>query len=426
MKSFWNNYKSSIVLLGAILLGGIVGATMGEKAVVLKPIGELFLNLLFMTLVPLVFFSVTSAIANMGGGMQRLGKILKSIVIVFLGTALVAAVIGLVGVLLMNPTKGLDTSLFKDIISSANDSSATEKVGLLQQIVNTFTVNDFSLLLSRSNMLQLIVFSILFGIGTLMAAESGKSIAKFVQSGSAVMMKVINIIMMAAPIGLGCYFANVIGELGSQLLSGYLRVTILYLILTAVIYFGLFTLYAFIAGGKDGIKAFWSNAVSPTVTSLATCSSAASIPVNLDATKKMGVPEDIAETVIPLGANVHKDGSVVTGVLKIALVYLILSIIALGLLGTNMNTIPMMLAILGVAFINGAVMGAIPGGGFMSEMLIVSAFGIDPALLPIIVVIGTILDAPATLLNSTENTVCAMLVARLVEGKDWLKNKINN
>ena len=131
----------------------------------------------------------------------------------------------------------------------------------------------------------------------------------------------------------------------------------------------------------------------------------------------MGVPEDIAETVIPLGANVHKDGSVVTGVLKIAFL--------LGLLGTNMNTIPMMLAILGVAFINGAVMGAIPGGGFMSEMLIVSAFGIDPALLPIIVVIGTILDAPATLLNSTENTVCAMLVARLVEGKDWLKNKIN-
>ena len=61
----------------------------------------------------------------------------------------------------------------------------------------------------------------------------------------------------------------------------------------------------------------------------------------------------------------------------------------------------------------------------MSEMLIVSAFGINPSLLPIIVVIGTILDAPATLLNSTENTVCAMLVARLVEGKDWLKNKAN-
>ena len=295
MKSFWNNYKSSIVLLGAILLGGIVGATMGEKATVLKPIGELFLNLLFMTLVPLVFFSVTSAISNMGGGMSRLGKILKSIVIVFLGTALVAAVIGLVGVLLMNPTKGLDTSLFSDIIASANNSSATEKVGLLQQIVNTFTVNDFSLLLSRSNMLQLIVFSILFGVGTLMAGEAGKPIAKFVQSGSAVMMKIINIIMIAAPIGLGCYFASVIGELGTQILSGYMSAFLLYLGITVVYYFGFYTLYAYLSGGKLGIKTFWKNAMGPTVTAVATCSSAACIPVNLVSAKQMGVPEDIEE-----------------------------------------------------------------------------------------------------------------------------------
>ena len=417
MKSFWKNYKSSIILLGSILIGGIVGATMGEKATVLKPIGELFLNLLFMTLVPLVFFSVTSAIANMGG-MNRLGKILKSIVIVFLGTALVSAVIGLVGVLLMDPTKGLNPEIFSNIIQSAGESTTGESVGILQQIVNTFTVSDFQSLLSKSNMLQLIVFSLLFGTATAMTGEAGKPLAKFVEAGSAVMMKIINIIMIGAPIGLGCYFANVIGELGSQLLSGYVRVTVLYLILTVIIYFGLFTLYAFMAGGKDGIKIFWSNAIAPTVTSLATCSSAASIPVNLDATKKMGVPSDIAETVIPLGANTHKDGSVVTGVLKIAFL--------LGLLGTDMNNVGMILAVLGVAFINGAVMGAIPGGGFMSEMLIISVFGINPQLLPIIVVIGTILDAPATLLNSTENTVCAMLVARLVEGKDWLKTSVKN
>ena len=416
MKSLWKNYKSSIVLLGAILLGGIVGATMGEKATVLKPIGELFLNLLFMTLVPLVFFSVTSAIANMSG-MNRLGKILKSIVIVFLGTGLVAAIVGLIGVMVMNPTKGLNREMFSSIIESASQSTSAESVSVLQQIVNTFTVNDFQLLLSKSNMLQLIVFSILFGIATAMTGEVGKPIAKFVEAGSAVMMKIISIIMMAAPIGLGCYFANVIGELGSQLLSGYVRVTVLYIILTAVMYFGVFTLYAFIAGGKDGIKMFWANAIAPTVTSLATCSSAASIPVNLDATKNMGVPDDIVETVIPLGANIHKDGSVVTGVLKI--------VFLLGLLGTDINNPGMILAILGVAFINGAVMGAIPGGGFMSEMLIISIFGMSPELLPIIVVIGTILDAPATLLNSTENTVSAMLVARLVEGKDWLKNPLN-
>ena len=415
MKSFWNNYKSSIVLLGAILLGGIVGATMGEKAVVLKPIGELFLNLLFMTLVPLVFFSVTSAIANMGGGMQRLGKILKSIVIVFLGTALVAAVIGLVGVLLMNPTKGLDTSLFKDIISSANDSSATEKVGLLQQIVNTFTVNDFSLLLSRSNMLQLIVFSILFGIGTLMAAESGKSIAKFVQSGSAVMMKVINIIMMAAPIGLGCYMASFIGSFGTSIAVGYLKTFFVYLIIAILYYFIMYSVYAFIAGGKNGVRAFWKHVIPATVTAMGTCSSAACIPINIESTKKMGVPDDIAETTIPLGTSFHKDGSIIGSVFKIMFL--------VGLFGTSLATAGDIFGVLGVALLANLLITAVPiGGGTISEMLIITMLGYPVASLPILTIIATIIDMPATVLNVVGDDVSSMLVTRIVDGKKGFRD----
>ena len=76
MKALWKNYKSSIILLGSIIIGGVIGGFMGEQAIIFKPVGELFLNLLFMTLVPLVFFSVASAIANMGE-MKRLGNILK-------------------------------------------------------------------------------------------------------------------------------------------------------------------------------------------------------------------------------------------------------------------------------------------------------------------------------------------------------------
>ena len=222
--------------------------------------------------------------------------------------------------------------------------------------------------------------------------------------------------MKFAPIGLGCYFAAVIGDLGPQILSGYARVFILYLILTAVYYFGFYTLYAYVAGGKDGIKIFWSKVVPPTVTALATCSSAASIPVNMDASKKMNVPEDIAETVIPLGANVHKDGSVIGGVLKVTFLF--------GLFGQDMTSISAILGILAVSFLVGAVMGAIPGGGLMGEMLIISVYGFSPEALPIIAVISTIIDAPATVLNSTTNTVCSMLVARLVEGKEWLKKHI--
>lgn len=416
MKASWENYKSSIILLGSIIIGGVIGGFLGEQATIFKPVGELFLNLLFMTLVPLVFFSVASAIANMGE-IKRLGNILKSIIILFLVTAIISGIITLVGVLIFNPTKGLNSQMFESLMQTAEVTTA-EQAGVLQQLVNTVTVPDFYNLLSKSNMLQLILFSIVFGIATAMVGEKGKIIASFLQAGSDVMMKIIDLVMKVAPLGLGCYFASIVGELGPQIISGYARSFVLYLILTVIFYFGLFSMYAFIAGGKDGVKIYWANIIPPTVTSLATCSSAASIPVNLDASKKMNVPNDIAETVIPLGANIHKDGSVIGGVLKVTFLF--------GIFGYNMTSISSIISIIAVAFLVGTVMGAIPGGGMIAEMLIITIFGFSIEFLPIIAVITTIIDAPATVLNTTSNTVCSMLVARLVEGKDWIKNSLKS
>lgn len=413
MKNFFKNYKSSLLLLGAILIGGVVGAILGPKATILKPFGDLFLNLLFMSLVPLVFFSVSSAIANMST-MKRLGKIMVNIVIVFLSTALIAAIIGIIGVIVFNPTKGLDSSMFSSVMGSG-DIVQTEKLTILDQIVKTITVSDFQMLFSKSNMLQLIVFSVLFGLATAMAGEKAKGIAKFVEEGGVVIGNIVKIIMYYAPIGLGCYFASVIGELGTQILSGYMSAFLLYLGITVVYYFGFYTLYAYLSGGKLGIKTFWKNAMGPTVTAVATCSSAACIPVNLVSAKQMGVPEDIAETVIPLGANTHKDGSVIGGVLKITFL--------MGIFGVDITNPVTLISIVCVSFLVGAVVGAIPGGGVIGEMLILSVFGFSPQMLPILTVLGTIIDAPATLLNSAGNTVCAMMVARLVEGKNWLLAK---
>lgn len=399
-------YKSSIILLAAVVIGGLVGAIVGPKAAVVEPLGDLFLNLMFMIIVPLVFFSITSAIGNMVS-MKRLGKIMFATFIVFTSTALLTAVISLIGALIMNPTKGIDISAIQSLMVSDNVQSA-EPVSFLKQLVNTFTVNDFVSLFSRKNMLQLIVFSIGFGAAIAMVKEKAQPLAKLLDAGASVMMKLVDIIMYYAPIGLGCYFAAVVGQLGPQILQGYLKSFLLYLILTVICYFGLFTLYAFIAGGRAGIKAFWKNAATPSITALATCSSAACIPVNLEYVRKMGVPKDIAETVIPLGANTHKDGSVIGGVLKIVFLF--------GLFGYNMTSISSIVSIIFTAYLVGAVMGAIPGGGMIGEMLIISIYGFPVEVLPIIAVISTIIDAPATLLNSTGNTVCSMMITRFVEG----------
>lgn len=415
MKSFFKNYRFTIILLGAIVIGGAAGLIFGTKTAVVKPFGDLFLNLMFMIIVPLVFFSIASAIANMHE-MKRLGKIMGSILLVFLATALVAAVLGLIGASIIHPIQSADIGAIKKIMTDAAVDAKQEHVPVLSQLVNTFTVSDFNLLLSRSNMLQLIVFALLFGVSTALVGEKGKPVANFLSSATTVIMKMVGIVMYYAPIGLGCYFAAVIGELGPQILEGYARSFVLYLILTVIYYFGFFTLYAFLAGGRDGVKIFWKNAITPSVTAIATCSSAACIPVNLAAVRKMGVSQDIAETIIPLGANTHKDGSVFGGVLKIVFLF--------ALFGKDMTSISSILSILGVAFLVGAVMGAIPGGGMIGEMLIISVYGFPPETLPIIAVISTIIDAPATLLNSTGNTVTALMVTRLVEGKKWITKAI--
>ena len=417
MKNLFKNYKSTIILLCSVLIGGIIGTVMGPKSLVLEPFGKLFINLMFMILVPLVFFSVSSAMANISG-MKRLGKIMGSIMLVFLSTALIAAIIGTVGALIMKPTNGLHIDMFKSLMKNAVEIQSSEKISFLNQLVNTFTVSDFADLLSRKNMLQLVVFSIIFGMSVSLSGEKARPLANLLEAGSLTMMKVVKIIMYYAPIGLGCYFASIVGQLGGQILDGYLKIFVLYLFLSVIYYFGFFSLYAFISGGKNAIKVFWKNAVTPSVTALATCSSAACIPANLDAVKKIGVPQDIAETVIPLGANMHKDGSVFGGVMKITLL--------MGLFGKDMTSVSSILGIIGVSLLVGAVMGAIPSGGMIGEMLILSVYGFSPEVLPIIAVVSVIIDAPATLLNSTGNTVCSMLVTRLVEGKNWLKSDKQN
>ena len=177
MKKLFKNYKSTIILLGSIILGGIIGIVMGPKSSVLEPFGKLFINLMFMILVPLVFFSVSSAMANISG-MKRLGKIMGSIVLVFLSTALIAAIIGTVGALIMKPTSGLHIDMFKSLMKNAVDTQTIEKVSFLDQLVNTFTVSDFVDLLSRKNMLQLVIFSIIFGISVSLSGEKAKPLAK--------------------------------------------------------------------------------------------------------------------------------------------------------------------------------------------------------------------------------------------------------
>ena len=284
---------------------------------------------------------------------------------------------------------------------------------LSDQLVSIFTVSDFISLFSRDNMLALIFFSLLVGLATMSLKEKGALLAAFFQAGQEVSMRLVTFIMYYAPIGFFAYFAVLVGTLGSKLVEVYLRATVIYS-LAALVYFicGL-TLYAYLAGKKRGIKVIWKNIYFPALTALATCSSAATIPANLTAARNIGVPAQVYELAIPLGSVMHKDGSVLGGIVKIAFLF--------GVFHMNFTTPGAIGMAVIVAVLVGTVMGAIPSGGMVGEMLILSVYGFPPQTLIIIAAISILIDPLATMLNATSNTVCSMLVARLVEGKHWLR-----
>ena len=413
MKNFFKTYKSVIILLAAIIIGAIVGIALGEKAAVLSPLGDIFLNLLFVIIVPLVFLSITTSISRIKQP-KRLGKILITIIILFAVTTIIAA---LVGVFSTNVVKLVDPENGEQIKSSLEETEEKEETTtsdktILERTVEAITVSDFPNLFSKNNIIALVVFSIIFGFAIRLAGEKAEPLEKLLNSAYEVVLKLIHIINYYAPIGLGCYFAALVGTFGSSIAIGYAKTFIIYLVVAILYYVVVYTIYAFIAGGKRGIIAFWKNVIPATVTAVATCSSGASIPINMESAKKIGVSDDIANTVIPLGTSFHKDGSAIGSVFKIMFL--------VCLFATN----PSIWQVILVAIIANLLITAVPiGGGTISEMMILSLMGYPVAALPILTIIATIIDAPATVLNVVGDTATSMLTARIVDGKNWMDKK---
>lgn len=407
MKKIWKNYKSTIILLLSIIIGTIIGLIFKEKACVLSPLGDIFLNLMFVVIVPLIFLTITSSIIKMENP-KRLGKIMITILIVFAVMSIIAALIGVVSSYTIKLIDSKDINNLTNLLNQ--DVVISEEVNILQKTANLLTVNDFYKILSKENIIAILVFSIIFGFAIRKSKDKGKKVIELILSLNEVVINIVNIIMYYAPIGLGCFIATLIGSYGSVIAIGFLKTFIVYTLVCIFIYVFVYSAYVFLVSGKKGLKAYWKNIIGPSTTALATCSSAATIPINIKYTKEMGVPSDIAETTIPMGTSFHKDGSVVGSAFKIMfLIYLF---------GKDIN----ILTILGVSLLSTLLITAVPiGGGTISKMFILQILGFPSSALPILSIIATIIDAPATVLNVVGDSCSSLIVARIIDGKNFLK-----
>ena len=405
--TIWKNYRFPIILLSGIAIGAVLGIVLGEKAKVLAPLGDIFLNLMFTIVVPMVFVSIASAVGNMVN-MKRLGRIMGSLVTVFVVTGAIAGVLVLVVVNIFPPAAGTSiqfASAQMEEMSSAGD-----------MIVGALTVDDFSGLMSRRNMLPIIVFAILSGFCVSACGGEESPVGKLLNNLNAIIMKIVSIIMRYAPIGLGAYFASLVGEFGPGLIGDYGHAMLVYYPMCLLYFFTAFPAYAYFAGGKAGGGRMFGHILNPAVTAFATQSSIAALPVNAEACDRIGVPKDIRDIVLPMGATMHMDGSVLSAIVKISFLF--------GIFNqpfTGVGTYAMSMA---VAVLSAFVLSGAPGGGLVGEMLIVSLFGFPAEAFPLIATIGFPVDPAATCLNASGDTIASMMVTRMVEGKDWLNRQI--
>ena len=407
MKNFLKNYGFILTMLAGIVGGCVVGLAAPEFAGKLEPLGTLFTNMMFCVVVPMVFCSICSAIANMPNA-KRAGKVMGVTVTTFFVTAGIASVIMYTVMRIFPVVTGT-----YDVPQA--DPSAVMGVG--DMIVSFFTKPDFVELLSRRAILPLIVFAVIMGFGIQMNGGPSTMTAKLLEDITGCIMNAVKIVTYYAPVGFFGFFANLVAAYGPELIGDYSRTLILYYGLSFVYMFTFFPVYARFGGGKGAVKVMLRNLFKPAAVSFGTCSSVATIPTNMEAAEKTGISKDVSNIVLPLGATMHMDGSAMGAILKVAFLF--------GMFGQDFTTGRAILAIV-VAVFSSVAMSGIPGGGGTGELALCTVFFPEQMAIayPMALALGNLIDPPATMVNAAGDYVVSYIVARFVDGKDWLQKHL--
>lgn len=408
MKKILKNYGFLICMLIGIVAGCIVGAVW-PKATCLEPLGTIFINLMFCIVVPMVFCSISSAIANMSSA-KRAGKIMGTTVLTFAVTAGIAAVLMYVVVRIV-PIVGGTYEVVEGEIG--------ETLGLADMIVNFFTKPDFMELWSRKAILPLIVAAILFGFGIQMSGGPETKTAQILEDITKCIMNTVKIVTYYAPIGFFGFFACLVANYGPTLIGDYSRTLIVYYGMCFLYMLVFFPLYARFGGGKGAVRVMARNLFKPAAVSFGTCSSVATIPANMEAAQETGISKEVSDIVLPMGATMHMDGSAMSAIIKVTFLF--------GIFGQDFGTGRAILAIT-VAVFSSVAMSGIPGGGGTGELVLCTIFFPENLAVayPIALALGNLIDPPATMVNAAGDYVASFIVERYVNGKDWLQKKLHS
>jgi len=381
-----------------ILIALIIGLIFKTKATVLRPIGTVFVNMIFVIIVPLVFINVTRSIAKINNR-GKLKNIFISSLLVFVLTLFITGTLTIIFSLLVHPYSNLGIEL---------ESAEVEKINIIDKLVSMFTTNDFANLFSKSNVLPLIIFSIIMGIG--INSLKNTRILESLDNIHDIIKKYLEIIMKFAPIGITCYLAALIGEYGSTFVANYLTIVLIYIGLGLFNIFFFHTIYLLIAGGKRLVKIYYKNLIRVMATAVSTQSSVITMPTNIEVFEEMELDRDLIDICTPIATITNMQGNVIENTLKIFFIS--------SLFGIPLGGFGNYLFFILVATFAGMITAGIPGGGVISNTILVSVLGFPAEALPILITIEWLLDAPATAFNILSDTSTMPLVDKIMKERE--------
>jgi len=386
----------SQILIGMVV-GSALGAVLGERVVVLQPLGDLFIRLLILAAVPLIFFNLLAGLTSLAD-VRTVGRLAGKIMSYYVVTDLIALSLGMGAMLLLKPGVGMQ-------LTEAVERTVGEVPSISEVLLGLVPTNIFEAF-AAGNVVQLVFVSVLLGVATLMLGGPVKErLSQAYQDLAALFRRVVDLILLIAPLGIGALMAVTVGRYGSQLLGPMTKFLVGVWGGQLVVFVGYMVLLRLFTDRRP--LAFLKNTGPLWATTAATTSSLASLSVSLEMAEKIKLPRQVYSFTLPLGAQLNKDG---TAVMLGAV--LIFTAQAAGVSFAPAAFVTILL--IGLLLSEGS--GGIPGGGFVIALIFVQAFNLPIEIAAIVGGIYRLVDMGNTTINVMGDMVGTSLVARSEPG----------
>ena len=397
---FWKKLGLGTKIIIGIVIGIIIGLVSPAAAKFISPLGDIFLRMLKMLIVPLVFFSITSGICKMGD-VKQLRNVGLRYVLWIVVSAVFAATVGMIAALIVQPGKGTT-----DFLAAAEAAEASS-YSFIDNVVSWFPTNIVEAMVN-ANLLQIIVFSLFLGIALLALGEKAATLTKVIDQASVTMLKITEYVIAFSPFGIMSLMATLVNTVSGAAMVEVIK----FILLDNVVGLILLVLVPLIIKifAKLPPMRFMKKISTPILVALSTCSSAATLPVSIDTCeKKLGIPENIYGFTLPLGNT--------CGMVGFAMFLGMACVFASNLYGFPI-TFGSMINFIFLGLILSIGAAGVKGAGVVMSGVLLSTLGMPLTLIPILAAIWPAIDPCHTTLNNVGDLVGTTIVARQLDRMD--------